>query len=324
MNVLFSVIVPVYKVEEYIRECVDSILSQTYKDFELILVDDGSPDRCPEICDQYASADARVQVIHKPNGGLSEARNFGIQAAKGDYLVFVDSDDALMPDALESIALCTAHDPDVVITEMYNTTDMQLDCIVQKDLFTLPQTEDVHSIISFVFQKKEHISASVQYILRRQMVADHHLQYDVGYYHEDISWTPRLFIYAKQFAFYNQIWYVRRMDREGSITNIDSYRKINDALTLLVNELHSNAYSMLSKEDRTTIFCTLGGSIFSTLNRCSCCSDTEIKLLADYMDKNFDVFRYAKKIKHRLFVTFARLFGVEKALRICVSYRRHK
>lgn len=320
----FSVVVPVYRTEEYIRECVDSILNQTYKDFELILVDDGSPDRCPEICDQYVALDNRIRVIHKPNGGLSEARNFGIQAAKGDYLVFVDSDDALMPDALEHIALCTANDPDVVITELYNTTDMRLDCIAQKDLFTLPQAEDVHSMIAFVFQKKEHTWASVQYILRRQMVIDHHLKYDVGYYHEDMSWTPRLFIYAKCIAFYNQIWYVRRLNRDGSITNTASYRKIKDALTLIVNEIHSDAYSVLPREDMEIVFCSLVGSIFSTLNRCSCCSETEIKLLADYMDKNFDVFRYARKIKHRVFVTFAKLFGVEKTLRICISYRRHK
>ena len=317
----FSIIVPVYKVEEYLCECVDSILNQTYADFELILVDDGSPDRCPEICDQYAATDARIRVIHKPNGGLSEARNFGIQAAKGDYLVFVDSDDAMMPDALEKLSKCTESYPDIIITELYNTTDMRLDRIAQKNLFALLQMKDEHSVISFVFRKKAHSWASVQYILRRQMVVEHHLQYDVGYYHEDMGWTPRLFIHAKHFAFYNQIWYVRRMNREGSITNTTSYRKIKDALTLMVNEIHSDVYSKLSKKDMTSIFCALAGSIFSTLNRCSCCSTEEIKQLADYMDDNFDVFRYTRKMKHRVFVLFAGLFGIEKALRACIDRR---
>lgn len=88
-----SVIVPVYKVEKYIHKCVDSILNQTFKDFELILIDDGSPDNCSEICDEYAKKDSRVRVIHKENGGQSSARNRGLDIAKGEIIGFVDSDD---------------------------------------------------------------------------------------------------------------------------------------------------------------------------------------------------------------------------------------
>ena len=90
---LFSIIVPVYKAEKYISECVDSVLAQTFEDFELILADDGSPDRCPEICDEYAKKDSRIKVIHKNNGGASSARNSGIDAACGEYIIFLDSDD---------------------------------------------------------------------------------------------------------------------------------------------------------------------------------------------------------------------------------------
>ena len=89
----FTVIIPVYKVEKYIERCIDSILAQTFTDFEVILVDDGSPDRCPQICDEYQKKDKRVKVIHKPNGGLISARNAGIQAARGGYICYVDSDD---------------------------------------------------------------------------------------------------------------------------------------------------------------------------------------------------------------------------------------
>ena len=90
---MFSVIVPIYKVEKHLRCCVDSILAQTYADFEVLLVDDGSPDGCPALCDEYAKKDPRVKVIHKPNGGLISARNAGILAAKGDYICYVDGDD---------------------------------------------------------------------------------------------------------------------------------------------------------------------------------------------------------------------------------------
>ena len=89
----FSIIIPVYNVEKYLRECVDSVLAQTFERYEVILVDDGSPDSCPAICDEYASKDARIKVIHKPNGGLSDARNAGLDIARGEYILFLDSDD---------------------------------------------------------------------------------------------------------------------------------------------------------------------------------------------------------------------------------------
>ena len=103
MDYLISVIVPIFKVEQFLPRCVNSIQSQTYKNIEIILVDDGSPDRCPEMCDEYAQMDTRIQVIHKKNGGLSDARNAGIEKAKGNYLCFVDSDDYIQPTMLETM-----------------------------------------------------------------------------------------------------------------------------------------------------------------------------------------------------------------------------
>lgn len=97
---MISVIVPVYKVEKYINKCVESILNQTYKDYELILVDDGSPDNCGQICDSWAKKDNRIKVIHKENGGLSDARNVAVEIAKGDYITFIDSDDFIECDYL--------------------------------------------------------------------------------------------------------------------------------------------------------------------------------------------------------------------------------
>lgn len=100
-NSLISVIVPIYNVQVYLRSCIDSILAQTYRNIEIILVDDGSLDNCPAICDEYARKDNRVIVVHKKNGGLSDARNAGIKRSKGDYLAFVDSDDLVSKDFIE-------------------------------------------------------------------------------------------------------------------------------------------------------------------------------------------------------------------------------
>lgn len=99
---MISIVVPVYNVEPYLAQCIESILRQTYKDFELILVDDGSPDRCGAICDEFAEQDSRIRVIHQKNGGVSMARNAGISVAKGAWLCFVDADDFILSDYLES------------------------------------------------------------------------------------------------------------------------------------------------------------------------------------------------------------------------------
>lgn len=103
MTEKISVVIPVYNVEKYLRRCVDSVINQTHSSLEIILVDDGSPDQCPAICDQYADQDKRIKVIHKTNSGLASARNAGIKIATGKYLFFVDSDDWLDPDGLEKL-----------------------------------------------------------------------------------------------------------------------------------------------------------------------------------------------------------------------------
>lgn len=103
MHVKLSVIIPVYRTERTLERCVKSILEQSYHDLEVILVDDGSPDNCPQLCDEWALRDSRIRVVHKPNGGLSDARNAGIDAATGDCLTFVDADDFLAPDTYAQV-----------------------------------------------------------------------------------------------------------------------------------------------------------------------------------------------------------------------------
>lgn len=98
-----SIIVPIYKIERYLRQCIDSILAQTFTDFELLLIDDGSPDGCPAICDEYAKKDSRIRVFHKPNGGLTSARNYGLDNAKGDWIMHIDGDDWIEPTYIEEL-----------------------------------------------------------------------------------------------------------------------------------------------------------------------------------------------------------------------------
>ncbi|MCD7797629.1 MAG: glycosyltransferase [Clostridiales bacterium] len=117
---MISIIIPIYKVEKYLKKCVDSVLSQIYKDLEIILVDDGSPDNCPQICDEYAKSYSRVKVVHKKNGGLMSARQAGSRVAKGEYVTFVDGDDWIDPDMYENfVKVIERYNPDIALCEFY-------------------------------------------------------------------------------------------------------------------------------------------------------------------------------------------------------------
>ena len=123
MEDLISVIIPVFKVEDYIDECIISVINQSYKQLEIILVDDGSPDKCPELCDSWATKDNRIKVVHKCNGGLSSARNAGLDIARGDYISFVDSDDYIAPDMILNLYKCIIQNKtDISACKIYSVT----------------------------------------------------------------------------------------------------------------------------------------------------------------------------------------------------------
>ncbi|MGL5933460.1 MAG: glycosyltransferase family 2 protein [Cetobacterium sp.] len=140
MNPKISIIVPVYKVEKYLAKCIDSILAQTFKNFEVILVNDGSPDRCGEICDEYAKKDNRIKVIHKENGGQASARNIGLDIAKGSYIGFLDSDDWIEPtmyEVLYELSINNNSEISIVGTRLISSKkDIQVDDFELVKIFT--------------------------------------------------------------------------------------------------------------------------------------------------------------------------------------------
>lgn len=139
-----SIIVPVYKVESYLARCIDSILAQTYQNFELILVDDGSPDNCGEICDNYAEKDDRVLVIHKPNGGVSSARNAGVDLATGEYIGFIDSDDYISRDMYsDMIDLLEMNQLDIICCEAFMVKGNKVKGSVGNGLLTIYDKNEI-------------------------------------------------------------------------------------------------------------------------------------------------------------------------------------
>ena len=186
----FSIIVPVYNVEKYLSTCIDSILDQSLQDFQIILIDDGSPDKCGEICDNYQKLfPDKIMVHHQKNSGLSAARNKGVKLAQGEYVIFVDSDDFILPDSLSGINQVCNNLPDCIITEMYNTEYIYQN-FESAELFELPLEVDRSSVFNYVFHKKKHIQGAVQYIVKRSFLLENNLFFEVGFYHEDNVYTP--------------------------------------------------------------------------------------------------------------------------------------
>lgn len=206
-----SVVVPVYKVEQYIHQCVDSILDQTFTDFEIILVDDGSPDKCGEICDEYTKKDSRVKVIHKKNGGLSDARNFGIDIAQGEYITFVDSDDKIDKymyyDMLKNLE---ENDLDIICCDTY---------IVRGNNKKFRPRYDNDKI----FDKNESIveilngnidNAAWNKIYKRCLFEK--IRYPKGRIYEDVATTYKLFYLANRVGYLKKPYYYY-YKRKGSI-----------------------------------------------------------------------------------------------------------
>lgn len=220
---LISVIVPVYKVEAYLPRCLDSILGQTWEELEVILVDDGSPDRCGEICEEYARRDPRVQVIHKPNGGLSSARNAGIEKATGEYLAFIDSDDWLDADMFQQLhRLCEERQADIAECSFRSIfKDMiREETTCSGDVIEGGPADAIQGILDWKYFKP--IACNKLY--RRSVIGD--IRFPEGMLHEDEFTTYRFFAAAKKVVYLDVSKYNYDRSRTDSITG-DKFREDN-------------------------------------------------------------------------------------------------
>ena len=231
----FSVIVPVFNTEDYLRQCVDSILSQEYCNFEVILVDDGSLDHCPQICDYYAETDDRVKVVHQKNGGASAARNTGIRTAVGDYLLFIDSDDYW--------------NSSLVLNKIYNTLKKrQVEIVhfgrefvypncseivrVRRSMSSYSALNSVDTISALVSENKLTIHTGVMAVSRK-FILENALFFKNGIKVEDLEWAIRLYLCEPRWEFLDDYFYVYRCARDGSITSSVDYEHLCDYCGIL-------------------------------------------------------------------------------------------
>lgn len=242
-----SIIVPIYNVEEYLSECVNSVLAQTYKNIELILVDDGSSDHSSEICDYFQAKDARVLCVHKMNGGLSEARNTGLLYVTGDYVIFLDADDFWDDSrALEKLVnRAEITKPDVLSFpyKKYFKNGVKINgCAVAEDMpLTISNTIDQ---VKYLADNSLYIASACNKMILAAIVTGSGLQFKSGKKSEDIEWCARLLSNAKKFDYVNEAFYCYRQ-RESSITHTFDSKACSD---LVYNIIECIKISKLSNE----------------------------------------------------------------------------
>lgn len=266
-----SIIIPVYNVEPYLRKCVDSVLTQDYDDFEIILVDDGSTDESGAICDEYTSASFAsfhhsvipIRVIHKPNGGLSDARNAGMKVAVGEYVVFLDSDDYWRPNVLGTLMEQVKHEQLDVLR--FNYQNVRISQNGEYEAFQpnkyphyVDTRNDVDTGETYLNERMDYAGYSVMYIMRRAIVP----MFKTGIHFEDAEWMPRMMLSAERMNSTPMVVYNYLM-REGSIShspkNMEVKRRNIEDLLFVIQRYNSyisqypNCYWLRNMQSRLVV-----------------------------------------------------------------------
>ncbi|MBO5929442.1 MAG: glycosyltransferase family 2 protein [Clostridia bacterium] len=235
---LVTVIIPVYKTEEYLADCANSVLNQTYSNIELILVDDGSPDRSPQICDEIAAKDSRVKVIHKPNGGAHTARNRGVEEARGDYVMFLDSDDWLDEQTIEILVKkVTEEQLDIVrfnyVREFNNGSRIKANTFLKSTTYDADACKEVYrQSLGLIGEELSHpesqnfLASACFNIYKRDLIVDNHIQFEpikeLGSFVDGL-FNVQCYYHMKSFAYLDCGLYHYRKTNAGSATS--NYRE---------------------------------------------------------------------------------------------------
>lgn len=235
-KIILSIVVPIYNVERYLKKCVDSLLNQDMENYEIILVDDGSQDACPQICDEYALAYKNIRVIHRENGGLSAARNSGIEVAQGEYVQFVDSDDYLEPNVLNGLIRQTVQENLDVLRFGYQDVNENYEVFnPNKSPRFVDMRSDIIDGTVYLNTRMGYACYATQFIMRKLIVPD----FTAGLHFEDVDWLPRMMLDAKRVNGTTQVVY-NYLHRSGSITQtqgdiIKIRKNLEDRMTVITN-----------------------------------------------------------------------------------------
>lgn len=300
-----SVIIPVYKVEKYLQECLDSVLNQTLKNIEVILVDDGSPDNCPQICDDYAQKDCRIKVIHQENQGSSVARNNGMKIAKGDYIAFVDSDDFISLYMFE-VLVVEGHNADII------------ECEVTKD-------KKYFSKRNVQIKKKEYKSGILaQYlktnkvgvwcrVYKREIIDG--LYFEDGAFSEDVMWSYSVFERCKTYVIIDSVlYYWRQCSDSLSKSCIKHFKSQSERLSTIIEKEHPELFPIINNH-----LMIVKINMLTNAARYGFASD-ELEEQFHKKEKRVAIHKIRNNFVHIMTDTFFRWQTKIKVILICVSY----
>ena len=309
---MISVVVPVYNVAPYLERCVQSVLRQTYKNLEVILIDDGSTDGCGELCDKLSLTDTRIHVVHQKNQGLSGARNTGIRQATGEYIAFIDSDDEwLFDDGLEKLLNTTSNNKDLIIFKGVNIwKDGHQTPFGDYDLAHISHLPDAQTVFSHLVEAQLFQMSACFMLVRRKILTDNGLYFPVGLISEDVQWSLILWQYVHSVCVTNLEFY-GYCHRENSIST---------SISIRVDESYDKIFTYWKKQcDKGCInavairiyLCDLWVSRGYTYYKLK----TEDKPVAyGILRRHFDLLRYAATPKSRRVAKMSKVLGIRPTL----------
>lgn len=323
MNPLISVVIPVYRVENYLCRCVDSVLHQSYQNFEVILVDDGSPDTCPQICNDYARKDNRIKVIHKENGGSSDARNKGIDLSSGEYILFLDSDDYWEGTdfLLHIVDAVLKRQADVIL---YGCKDFYVESNKSSISRSDYDLDFIHhhsseQIIRYLFNDGLFPGAAWLVAVKRQLVVSKRIYFIQGIKGEDFDWLMNLFLHVKSIDAVNDSFYIYVKGRKDSVTGTSDIKSIKSLLFIIDEWEHAllNENAVLSDCFRGHLAFIYATAliIYSYLKR------SDRKQIHSEMERRKHILKYARDNKVRFVWLFVRLFGIGMTAKFLKLYR---
>lgn len=310
-----SFILPIYNVEKYLGECVGSLLQQTYRDFEVVLIDDGSPDNSPALCDAYAEKDSRVRVVHKQNGGLSDARNAGLAVAKGDYVIFVDSDDFWVgKDSLKQLMEVVDAHPECDFigfncSYYYPDSNTYSKWVAYDEKLAKPTDRDT-SMCSLVASGTMPMSACLKIISRKSLIAMG-LTFKKGQLSEDIPWFIDLLEGCKKCMFVNQYVYAYRQNVCGSITHSGGEKSFQNLFEILKAELDKIEKRSFNDVAKKSLYSFLAYEFCILLSMLSSLAESK-KLRKELYEYKW-LLQYTDNPKVRMTSKVYQMFGIRSA-----------
>ncbi|BCG60549.1 glycosyltransferase family 2 protein [Paenibacillus sp. URB8-2] len=320
MSKRYSVIIPVYNIEDYLHQCIDSILNQSYSSLEIILVDDGSTDRCPQICDDYAKLDDRIKVLHQKNNGQSSARNAGISASTGDYLFFLDGDDYLIDDVFTSTDSIIAKQNVDIIFHNYKILNSSTGELTNSSIdYSELQNSKYSSTEGMI--KLLQINPLFdwfpwQFIIKRDIIFENHLFFEEGVLYEDVKLVFKLILNSITISFNNCQVLIYRIKRNGATTSIKKLKpeldRINAACQSIdwINNHLKNEY--LSIRLNNNFACM----IFTSIINLNYLPINERKYLLDKVKKEYNRTKYIKSKKQRYSKILCDILGIRMTAKI--------